>query len=168
MNVATSTGIAVVVALTVAVAAWGVFVSVVSSLRGPLWASGFLRASQSVLVVMTILGLGALVLVEPAWIGLAVSYVAGVAAWFAGRVRRVVIRALDGQTDVVVETAQHRTTVRRALIGMAVAGLLAATIGGLAWSSDQGAAIASWTVAAVFALGTLGMARVVAEIPPAE
>ena len=82
-----------IVAVTVAV--WGGWLSLGSSRRGPGWALTVLTAWRPMPWLLAVAGSLTAILVEPAWVGIGVLYVAVVVGFLTRSVRRSLERVSD-------------------------------------------------------------------------
>ena len=86
---------AVLGAVAVAVAIWGVWLSVGSSRQGPAWALSQLGRWRRAAPLLLIGGGLATLVFEPFWMGIGVVYIAAVAWWLTSSVRRSLLRTLE-------------------------------------------------------------------------
>lgn len=103
MTLDTTASTVVVGVAAVLIAIWGTWFSVGSSRRGPSWAHERLGAWRPLPWVLGAVGVAASLLVEPAWVGLSLLYIAVVTGWLTRTVRRRLdhVRSVYGEFDHV-------------------------------------------------------------------
>lgn len=117
-----------IIAISVA-AAWGAFLSVRSAERGPRWAQHHLLLAARVGVGAALGGLIGAALVDPAWLGWGITYVALVVSWLAFTVRRSLLRAAEMGLDEPLPAQRRQVVLARSGRALLAA---AATVAALA------------------------------------
>lgn len=120
LDVATSS--AIVGAVAVLVVGWGVWLSIGSSRRGPGWAHSLLVAWRLLPWALGMVGIVALVVVQPLWMGVAIIYIAMVSGYLMRAVRRNLdaVRETYGEFDEIDESPISGRVGRYLLAGAAV------------------------------------------------
>jgi hypothetical protein len=118
---------AVVGSVAVAVVAWGAWLSIGSSRRGPAWAQRVLTGWRPLPWTIGVGGAAAALVVEPAWMGLGVAYIAVVTGWLMRTVRRNLeaVREAYGGFDPIAPAPISGRIATYLLGGAAVVGALA-------------------------------------------
>lgn len=103
MTLDVTTSGAVVGAVAVIVVGWGVWLSIGSSRRGPGWAHSLLVGWRPLPWALAIVGVVALVVVRPLWMGVAIIYIAMVSGYLMRAVRRSLdaVREAYGEFDEI-------------------------------------------------------------------
>lgn len=148
--------------VTVIAVAWGAFLSVRSAANGPEWAFDHLMGIRRVWPGLALLGVAAMAVFSPVWVGLSALYVVA-GLWFlsASLLRNLHrLRELDGFVDIGPE--RRSVIVRRArrlLLGggivMIVLGLVLTQVGVVGWI---GFALGAVLLVTALVLGSNGSA----------
>lgn len=103
MTFDSSASTVVVGVVAVGIAIWGTWFSVGSARRGPSWAYDRLRAWRPLPWVLGAVGAVASLVVDPAWVGLSLLYIAVVTGWLTRTVRSRLahVRSVYGEFDRV-------------------------------------------------------------------
>ncbi|HUP17472.1 MAG TPA: hypothetical protein VM848_15660 [Acidimicrobiia bacterium] len=150
------TGLLIAAAVPVAVVGWAILFSVEAARRGPAWSFGHLGIVENVLKPALALGIVAILVVRPIWVGLGVAYPLAVGL-FMVVIRRRQLAAVgrdmgfgDTRTDL---REQVLSRLRRGLI---VVGALALVFGSLLASIGV---VQGWVVGALAPIAVLALVR---------
>lgn len=127
----TETGLLIAAAVPVAVIGWAVLFSVEAARRGPAWSYGHLGIVSNVLKPALALGIVAILVVRPTWVGLGVAYPLAVGL-FMVVTRRRQLAALGrdmGFGDIRAELRE--AVLSRLRRGLIVVGALSLVVGSL-------------------------------------
>ncbi len=113
MTLTTAWAIFSLAALAVLTGLWAAHISVNSTTRGPDWAIDRLPRESLWSVAAMAAGVLAAVLVDPAWVGLGVVYLAGVVAWTARAVLKGLVRIQDAGEYEPLPAERQAAVVRR-------------------------------------------------------
>lgn len=105
MTLGTVGATAVIGMVAILVVSWGARLSVGSSRHGPGWAHGELARWRLMPWLVALAGAGAVLALEPIWVGVGVMYIAAVTGWLMRSVRRrlELVRDAYGGFDVTHE-----------------------------------------------------------------
>jgi hypothetical protein len=97
MEVGVDTALWVAVAAPVLVVGWSMWFAAHSAVSGPAWALNHLRVATPLMTAGLVLGLFAMALVRPVWMGLAYVYPVAIGTWLAiSRQRQLALVQFDG------------------------------------------------------------------------
>lgn len=152
----TETGLLIASAVPVVVVGWAILFSVEAARRGPAWSSGHLGIVANVLKPALALGIVAILVVRPMWVGLGVAYPLAVGLFMVvirGRQLSAVSRDM-GFGDIRADLRdQVLSRLRRGLI---VVGALALVVGSLLASIGV---VQGWVVGALAPIAALALIR---------
>lgn len=141
--------------VAVAVVAWGAWLSLGSSRRGPAWAHDALTTWKWMPWAVAALGLVLIALVKPIWAGIAVIYIAAVTGWLTRTLRRGLDRVREAYGELGPPPAGGPTVSPRVstylLVGAAVLALLAA------WDTTVRGWVGLFGLALALCLGGVGI-----------
>lgn len=122
----------------VTVAAWGSFVSIRSSARGPRWALDHLASIRAWVIGGVAVGLLLTLAIRPLWVGLAVLYVALTVVFLAAMLRRALTRLEEAGGLEELPADQRSQIVRRARMLILAAGVLLGALGVVGMTAGAG------------------------------
>lgn len=110
------------------VAAWGGWLSIGASRRGPGWARAHLQAWRGGPWLLALVGVGSVLTITPIWVGLGILYIAGVTGLLMRQVRRrlEVVEDAYGPFHAPADRPSTRRTGTYLLIGGAALAVLGA------------------------------------------
>lgn len=151
MTLATSWSIFSLAALAVLAGLWAAHISVNSTTRGPDWAIDRLQRESRLSVAVIVAGVLAAVLVDPAWMGLGVVYLAGVVAWTARAVLRTLVRIQAAGEYEPLSAERQAAVVRRVATWLFITAALGIAVTVIDVESRGGVALWDLTLVGVVA-----------------
>ena len=150
------TGLLIAAAVPVAVVGWAILFSVEAARRGPAWSFGHLGIVGNVLKPALALGIVAILVVRPIWVGLGVAYPIAVGL-FMVVIRRRQLAAVSrdvGFGDIRADLREQ--VLSRLRRGLIVVGALALVFGSLLASIGV---VQGWVVGALAPIAVLALVR---------
>ncbi len=150
------TGLLVAAAVPVAVVGWAILFSVEAARRGPAWSLRHLAMVSTILKMALALGIVAILVVRPIWVGLGAAYPLAVALLMvAGRQRQLAMIEREMGFGEVQPDVRDRllSNLRRGLIVVGVASLV---VGSLLASVGV---VQGWVVGALAPIAALALVR---------
>ncbi|MDF1597583.1 MAG: hypothetical protein P1T08_16005 [Acidimicrobiia bacterium] len=155
MTLSTAQGIFVLAALAVGSGLWAAQVTVNTTTRGPDWAMNRLPDVFRWSLVAGALGILVALLAEPGWIGLGVTYLAGVVAWTARSVARAVQRIQDAGAYEPLPVDRQAVMVGR--VGFWLLAVAALGIGVAVIDIESRGGVAAWDLLLVGLVAAAGV-----------
>jgi hypothetical protein len=152
----TATGLLIASAVPVVVVGWAILFSVEAARRGPAWSLGHLGVVANVLKPALALGIVAILVVRPVWVGLGVAYPLAVGL-FMVVIRRRQLAAVSrdmGFGDIRAELREQ--VLSRLRRGLLMVGGLALVVGSLLASIGV---VQGWVVGALAPIAALALVR---------
>jgi hypothetical protein len=155
LTLSTAQGIFLLAALAVGSGLWAAQVTVNTTTRGPDWAMNRLPGVFRSSLVAGALGILVALLAEPSWIGLGVTYLAGVVAWTARSVARALQRIQDAGAYEPLPVERQAVLVGRTGLWLIVIGALGVAI--VVFDFEARGAGALWDIALVAVVVAVGV-----------
>jgi hypothetical protein len=152
----TATGLLIASAVPVVVVGWAILFSVEAARRGPAWSLGHLGVVANVLKPALALGIVAILVVRPVWVGLGVAYPLAVGL-FMVVIRRRQLAAVSrdmGFGDIRADLREQ--VLSRLRRGLLMVGGLALVVGSLLASIGV---VQGWVVGALAPIAALALVR---------
>lgn len=152
----TETGLLIAATVPVAVTGWAILFSVEAARRGPAWSLGHLGIVSNILKPALALGIVAVLVVRPMWVGLGVAYPLAVGL-FMVVIRRRQLAAVGrdiGFGDVRADLREQ--VLNRLRRGLVVVGALALVVGSLLASIGV---VQGWVLGALAPIAALALIR---------
>ena len=152
----TATGLLIASAVPVVVVGWAILFSVEAARRGPAWSLGHLGVVANVLKPALALGIVAILVVRPVWVGLGVAYPLAVGL-FMVVIRRRQLAAVSrdmGFGDIRADLREQ--VLSRLRRGLFMVGGLALVVGSLLASIGV---VQGWVVGALAPIAALALVR---------
>jgi hypothetical protein len=150
------TGLLIASAVPVVVVGWAILFSVEAARRGPAWSFGHLGVVANVLEPALALGIVAILVVRPVWVGLGVAYPLAVGL-FMVVIRRRQLAAVSrdmGFGDIRADLREQ--VLSRLRRGLIIVGGLALVVGSLLASIGV---VQGWVVGALAPIAALALVR---------
>lgn len=152
----TATGLLIASAVPVVVVGWAILFSVEAARRGPAWSFGHLGVVANVLKPALALGIVAILVVRPIWVGLGVAYPLAVGL-FMVVIRRRQLAAVSrdmGFGDIRADLREQ--VLSRLRRGLIVVGALALVVGSLLASVGV---VQGWVVGVLAPIAAFALVR---------
>ncbi|NNC39191.1 MAG: hypothetical protein HKN95_00755 [Acidimicrobiia bacterium] len=155
MTLSTAQGVYTLAALATVAGLWASFITVGSATRGAEWALKTLPVWFRVGIVFGALGLVAVVIVSPIWVGFGLAYLAGVVAWTARTVAGGLEKLKEAGAYETLPAARQAALIRRVSFWLLVVAALGAAVVVIDVESRGGVAL--WDLVLVGVLAIAGV-----------
>jgi hypothetical protein len=154
--ISTETGLLIASAVPVVVVGWAIVFSVEAARRGPAWSFGHLDIVANVLKPALALGIVAILVLRPIWVGLGIAYPLAVGLFMVVTRRRQLAAVSRDMGFGDIRADLREQALSRLRRGLVIVGALALVIGVLLASIGV---VQGWVVAALAPIAGVALAR---------
>jgi hypothetical protein len=152
----TETGLLIASAVPVVIVGWAILFSVEAARRGPAWSLGHLGVVANILKPALALGIVAVLVVRPVWVGLGAAYPLAVGLFMVVIRRRQLVAVSRDMGFGDIRADLREQVLSRLRRGLFIVGGLALVVGSLLASIGV---VQGWVVGALAPIAALALVR---------